>query len=176
MALGLLYLEALRLTHVLLGAFWVGAGLFFTLFLGPAVRAAGPDGGKVMAKLQLSTGWPKMIAAAAGLTVVSGILLFVRNWLAIGSGWLTSGPGIGFALGGLAGLAGAIHGGAVLGRLSRTIAQRGEAIQAAGRPPTAEESAELAALQQEVDNASRISAILLTIAILLMAVSRYLVF
>jgi hypothetical protein len=154
----------------------VGAGLFLAWFLAPAVRAAGPDGGKVMMKLQSSTGWSKMISAAAGLTVLSGILLYVRNTLAAGPGWTGSGPGIGFALGGLAGIAGAIHGGAVVGRLSQAVAQRGEALQAAGRPPTPEELAEFGALQQKLDQASRTSAILLTIAILLMAVSRYLVF
>lgn len=170
MTSGVFYLMGLRLLHVALGAFWVGAGLFAAWFLAPAVRAAGSDGGKVMGKLQTSTRWSTMIASAAGLTVLSGILLYVRNWLPS----MATGPAIGYAVGGIVGLAAAIHGGGVVGRLSRTAAERGEALQAADRPPTPEEIAEMNTLREKLDNASRHSAILLTIAILLMAIARYL--
>lgn len=176
-ALTTLYLIVLRFTHIVLGAFWVGAGLFLALFLAPAVKASGPDGGKVMGRLVLGTRWTAAIGAAAGLTVLSGILLYVRDWLAFGGmSWVTSGPGLGFTLGGLAGLIGVIHGGAVVGRTSTLLAQRGAALQAAGRPPTPEEQAELGALQAKMDSASSQSAIILAAAIILMAIARYLVF
>ena len=43
-----LYLLA-RVTHVVLGAVWVGAIFLAAFFLMPAVAEAGPDGAKVMA-------------------------------------------------------------------------------------------------------------------------------
>lgn len=42
---------ALRLVHIVLGALWVGMMAFTVFFLTPAIRDAGPEGGKVMAAL-----------------------------------------------------------------------------------------------------------------------------
>ncbi len=42
----------LRLVHVVFGAVWVGMMAFTVIFLTPAVRDVGPEGGKVMTALQ----------------------------------------------------------------------------------------------------------------------------
>ena len=46
-----LTLFVIRILHVVIGAFWVGAVLFIAAFLAPSVRAAGPAGGAVMQQL-----------------------------------------------------------------------------------------------------------------------------
>ena len=67
-----IYVLVLRIIHVFGGVFWGGAGLFMAGFLSPAVKATGPDGGKVMGNLVTGTRWNTAIASASGLTVVSG--------------------------------------------------------------------------------------------------------
>ena len=42
----------LRFVHVVFGALWVGMVAFVTFFLMPALQAAGPEGGKVMAAVE----------------------------------------------------------------------------------------------------------------------------
>src|SRR5262245_32756225 len=110
----------LRLIHVGLGAFWVGAGLFLAFFLGPAAKAAGPDGGKVMGHIAESK-WPIAVSASALLTVLAGFGLFFMNW-----GQAASTPsGIGFSIGGLFGLLSLIVGGAIVGPTSAKVARLG---------------------------------------------------
>lgn len=165
----------LRIIHVFGGVFWGGAGLFMTFFLSQAVKATGPDGGKVMGNLITGTRWNAAIASASGLTVLSGFLLYGYNMQRFGAGWDRSGAGIGFAIGGLAGLIAAIIGGAVLGRTSKRIAELGAEIgKAAGGPPPADKLAEMGALQARMERFSNINAILLTIAVIMMAISPYL--
>jgi hypothetical protein len=46
------FMITLRLVHIALGVFWAGTIFFFVMFLEPSVRAAGPDGARVMQGLQ----------------------------------------------------------------------------------------------------------------------------
>lgn len=64
----------LRLVHILGGIFWVGSGLFTSLFLMPTLARSGPVAAQVMAGLQrrrLFTALP----VAAVLTILSGLRL-----------------------------------------------------------------------------------------------------
>jgi uncharacterized membrane protein len=160
----------LRILHIGLGILWAGSGLFLAWFLGPAVKAAGPDGGKVMGKLARSR-WPMVISSASGLTVLSGIALYGLKW---GGAASKTGPGIGFAIGGLFGLAAVIVGGAMVGRASSRMADLGEAIAKAGGPPKSDQMAEMQQLQARLDQGARILGILLVITILMMSIARYL--
>ncbi len=66
-----LEMVAMRLIHIGLGVFWAGAIFFIVLFLEPSVRAAGPDGARVMQGLQqrrsdsIPTGWLRASASAS---------------------------------------------------------------------------------------------------------------
>jgi hypothetical protein len=160
----------LRFLHVFLGVFWAGSGLFLAFFLGPAVKAAGPDGGKVMARISASK-WPIAIAASALLSTLAGFALYFINW-----GQASSTPsGIGFSIGGLFGLLSLIVGGAIVGPTSAKAARLGQEIQAAGGgPPPADKLAEMGKLQMRLERATNINALLLVIAVLMMSISRYL--
>jgi hypothetical protein len=171
MTAGQIYLLVLRIIHIGFGVFWAGSGIFTAWFLAPAVKAAGPDGGKVMGKLSTATRWPIAISAASGLTVLSGILLYVDQWADASK----TPAGIGFAIGGFFGLIAAIIGGAVLGRTSGQIVRLAQEIQAsAGGPPPPEKLAEMGALQARMERFSNIGAIILTITVIMMAISPYL--
>ena len=75
----------LRLVHILLGVFWAGTLLFVATFLEPSLRAAGPEGGRVMQRL-LQRRYLDIMPVIAALTIATGLILY---WVV--SGGLTTG-------------------------------------------------------------------------------------
>jgi hypothetical protein len=174
MTLGELYVLLLRLIHIGGGVFWAGAGIFMGRFLAPAVKKAGPDGGKVMGNLILDTGYSGAIASAAGLTSLSGILLYIRDTSAFGGEWTGTPMGIALAIGGLLGIIATIHGGAIIARGGTRIAKLGREIALAGGPPDQAKLSEMGQLQANQERQVNISVTLLVITVILMATARYL--
>lgn len=87
--------------------------------------------------------------------------------------WITSGPGLGFTIGSLAALA--AYGVGFFGirpRVERMNAL-GQAIAAAGGPPTPEQAAELGRLEKEMHTVERWDVILLTLSLATMVTARY---
>lgn len=157
--------SVLRAVHILTAALWLGAGAMLTLYIVPSVRSSGAAGGSVLAE-SMRRGLGTFMASVAGLTIVSGLLLF---WL-----WLQArGPsgmhGTGamlLALGSLAGIAAAIVGGAVLARVSHELARL------AGAPvDDAAAQSRIAALHRRGAAASKVTLTLLVTALLLMVFS-----
>jgi uncharacterized membrane protein len=169
------YLIVLRLIHILGGVFWAGAAFALTGFVGPAVNQAGPEGGKVMQRLVLGTRWVTTVSAAAGLAVLTGLLLYWRASGGLQQGWITTGSGIIFTIGGVAGLIGLFYGIRV-GGTSRELAKLGQNIGASGGPPSPEQATELAGLQERLGSMGTINAIALVITVLAMATARYVAF
>ena len=172
------YLLVLRIIHILGGAFWAGAAFMLAGYVAPAVREAGQAGTQFMQGLLGKTRFLSVIAVASGLNVLSGLLLYWRlSGNRINLEWITtSGTGMAFTIGGLAGLAALVIGMAVQNRGSRKILAIGRAIQASGGPPTPEQAAEIQSIQESVGRAGVWTSILLVIALLGMASARYLVF
>lgn len=163
-------LIVLRLIHVLSGVFWAGGAFALTGFVGPAVNQAGPEGGKVMQRLVLGTRWVVAVSAAAGLAVLSGLILY-WNW-AFTLERLSTGSGIVFTIGGIAGLVGLFFGIRV-GGTSRELANLGAQIGASGGPPTPEQGMQLAGLQERMRSLGSINAIALVVTVLAMSIARY---
>src|SRR5688572_115483 len=94
-------LLVLRLVHIVGGIFWVGSGLFTSLFLLPALARSGPAAGAVMAGLQrrrLFTALP----AVAVLTMLSGLRLMWIVSAGFSASWLASATGGTYAASGAA--------------------------------------------------------------------------
>jgi uncharacterized membrane protein len=163
----------LRVVHVLVGAFWVGAILFMATFLVPSVRAAGPAGGAVMQQLVKARRLPRWLLTAAVLTIVSGIGLYWVDSAGFQSAWLGSGPGRVFGLGGTLAILAAILGVVVNFPTARRLTALAARVQGSGRPPAPEEAAEMQRLQARLGWATRVAAALLTLATVAMAVARY---
>ncbi len=159
---------AVRVFHVLLGAFWAGSILFSALILDPAVREAGPEGGKVMGVIQ-RRGWMSTILTIAALTVVSGLYLL---WVMSGRfspGFMGSRPGILLSVGMLAAVL-ALGIGLTLTR--PTAARMGEIsgrMASAGGSPSPDDLAELARLRDRMTTLLRAVSVLLVIAVVTMA-------
>jgi hypothetical protein len=163
----------LRLVHIVGGVFWAGAVFLMVGFVIPAVRASGPVGGRIMQEMQrrrLSV----FMNAAAGLTMLSGFILYGRLITASDGAWARTTSAMVFGIGALASILGAIIGGGIVGRGAEQLAKLGAKIQAAGGVPSPEQAAEMNRLQTRVGKAAPVMAGLLLIAVAAMATARYL--
>jgi hypothetical protein len=164
---------ALRFIHIVGGVFWVGAVFMTAAFIFPSVRDAGPQGGAFMQQLQRRR-LPVYINIAAGLTMLSGFILYGRAIAATDGAFARSTFGMVLGVGAVATILAAGFGGAFISRSGIRLAKLGESIQASGRPPSPEQVAEMGALQARMGKGMRIVAVLLTVAVTAMATARYL--
>jgi uncharacterized membrane protein len=153
-----------RYVHIFSAIFWVGTTLFMVAFLEPTIKALGPEGGKFMQKLTGGTRFSLVMGLAGWLTVLSGLLMYSP---VTGS----FNPGIMFesrlvlTLGAVAGFAAGIVGTAMQGRSSGRLLALGKEIAAQGGPPSPEQAAEMGALQATIRRGSRLTAVLMVLAV-----------
>lgn len=166
-------LIGLRIIHVGFGVFWAGSLFFMVSLLTPAVRGAGPAGGQVMRQLVVVKKLSVRLATAAIFTVLSGIILYVMDNKLSAGAFARSRTGMVFGLGGLSALLAIIPGVGIVARNVNKVVALGDAMGARGGPPTAEQSAEMARLQATIAKGSQATAGLVGIAVLCMAVARY---
>ena len=169
------YVIVLRISHILAGVFWAGGSFALIGFVSPAATQAGPAGGKFMQRLTLGTRWIMAVSAAAGVSVITGALLYWRASGGLRPEWITTGTGIAFTVGGLAALI-ALFVGVQVGSNSRKLAELGQRFEAAGGPPSPQDASQLAALQARLQTLGTVTATLLVITLLAMASARYLSF
>jgi len=162
----------LNLVHIVASAFWAGSALLLTFFIMPAVSAAGQPGATVIQKLTQETRFPLFMALGGALTVLSGLVMY---WLVSGglsSAWLSSAHGIAITVGAVAGICGAIVGGAVGGRASKHLDGLMAERRAAGKPPTAEQQVEIERMQATMRKGSLAGSLFILIALMGMALAR----
>jgi hypothetical protein len=163
----------LRLVHVVGGIFWVGAILFNSLFLIPAMAEAGPAAGAVMAGMQRRKVM-SVLPLVALLTILAGARLMWIASAGSGGAYFQSTTGRTLATGALSGIAAFLLG-VLVGRPSGMRAgQLGAAIAKASESERPALAAELAAVNRRAGLASKAVVVLLTIAASAMAVARYL--
>jgi uncharacterized membrane protein len=160
----------LRLVHIVLGAFWVGALIFNAYFLMPAMLEAGPDAMKVAAGLTRRR-FLDVLPAVAALTLLSGLWLYWRVSLGFQPAYMGSAVGITYGLGALAALIGFVIGVVIVRRsmLKATALTQG----AASAPDREAKLAQAGALRVRAAQTSKLIALLLIIAVAAMAVGRY---
>ena len=163
----------LRLFHIFSGVLWVGGVAMLTWFILPSVIGSGPAGGGVMKFLLVKTKFGPYFPALGGLTVLSGIFMYWWDASRSNGAFYSSPMGMTLGVGGLAGVIALVFGGAVVGRATAGMAKIFRAVDAQGGPPTAEQSAELMTLRTKVGWAARIVLPMLLIAVIAMAIARY---
>jgi len=157
-------LSIARALHIFTAALWLGAGALLTLYVMPSIRQSGAAGVTVIAA-SMRRGLGAFMASVAGLTIVSGALLY-WSWFQGRGGAVVNAAGVMLTLGALAGFGAAVVGGAILGRTSHELATLAEA------PPDAAVQNRMAALHRRGAVASRVALTLLVSATLLMVFSR----
>ncbi|MDB4893614.1 MAG: hypothetical protein JWL61_5469 [Gemmatimonadetes bacterium] len=163
----------LRFIHIVIGVAWAGSVIFIAMFLLPAIKATGPNGGAVMSYLTQVKRMPSYLMGGVILTILSGLALFWNASAGFSTQWMSSGPGKTFAFGGAMGIIVAILGGAVNAPTAKRMGELGAEIAAGGGPPSAAQVAEMQRLQQRMTTAMRAASVLLLLALTAMAVARY---
>jgi uncharacterized membrane protein len=163
----------LRFIHIVGGVFWVGAVFLMVGFIFPTVRESGAHGGRFMQDVMQRRRLSVYMNTAAGLTMLSGFVMYGRLLAATDGAWGATRAAMTFGIGGLATIIAAIIGGAVVGRGGQRLAKLGAAVQASGAPPSAEQGAEMGRIQARMGKAMRVVAVLLLIAVTSMAIARY---
>lgn len=161
----------LRLIHIVGGVIWVGSALTLSFFIGPTVDATQEAGQQFMRHLMQRTRFSGVVAAAAILTVLAGIVLYARAASA-GPAWQSSGPGIGFGVGAAFALVG-LACGMIVGSTSGALARLGGEIRG---KPSADQAVKLQSLNKRLSTVGGINVVALTLATVMMAIARYLVF
>ena len=163
----------LRSIHVVLGALWVGIAVFVAFFLMPSLKEIGPDANKVMVALQ-KRGMVTFVPAIAILTLLSGIGLLWKVSSGFGAEYMGSHMGMALSTGALAAIVGWTIGMTIVAPSMYKAATMSQAL------PTitaeAERNAQLATIMQLRARGAaggRWTAILLLVAVLFMAVARY---
>ena len=158
----------LRLIHIVGGVFWVGTALLFSFFIIPSIRATSEVEQKFWGLLT-KTHLGEVHGISAILTVLAGAGLYWIDSQGFTSGWMTSGPGLGFGIGGIFGFLGVISG--ILNALPlRTLAETAAQIQGS---PTPEQMDKIQAAQKRLGVVGRIDSAVLIIALICMATARY---
>jgi uncharacterized membrane protein len=162
----------LRVLHIGGGVIWVGSAILYLFLLLPAAQAVESAGQKFMQAFGPRFG--KMMSIVTTVTVLSGALLYARFFNGgISFIWQTV-AGFAFFLGALAAVISYITGAAVISPTQEKIGALGAAMAGAGGPPKPEQIAEMNRLQTYVLKVYRIDFVLLVVAVVAMAVGRYL--
>ena len=167
-------LPTLRLVHIMCGVYWAGTMFFVVGLLEPSTRAAGPAGGAVMRQL-IQRGYLNIMPGVAVLNVVSGLWLY---WIVSGhlnSGWGHSRFGTSITIGAVAGIIALIIGLAKMRPAGLRMFALGSKM--ASVESDEERDALLAEMRGVADRArnfGRAVAGLLVVAVVGMAVARYL--
>ena len=162
-----------RVIHIGLGTFWAGAMIFNAAFLVPSMRDAGPDGAKVAAGL-MRRNFMTVVPAVAVLTLLSGFYLLWKVSAGLAPGYMGTPIGIAFSSGMLASLVAFAIGITMVRPSMLKAAAIGQTLGTASPADRDRIGAEIQALRARAASAGQAVAWLLGIAVITMAVARYL--
>ena len=163
----------LRIIHIGAGVFWAGAVFVNEGFLLPTMKATGPGGAPFMRHLMGVKKYPVRIATAGILVILSGLGMYWRNGAVSNGTWYRSRQAMVYGIGALAAIIALVYGLAVLTRAAAKLNQAGAAVAASGGPPSPEQAATIAAMQQRITSGTHFVAGLIGIAVIAMAIGRY---
>ncbi|MFQ5407758.1 MAG: hypothetical protein ACE5FI_04960 [Anaerolineales bacterium] len=167
------FMVILRVIHIIGGVFWLGAGMMIVYYVGPTAQALGSDGQKFMAHILQRTKYSLVIGAASGLTLLSGLIMYVIIY-----NHLLARPNynLGITGGGLFGMAAFVIATTMIGRPMGKMKALLNEIEAAGGPPKPEQAAELEALGATMNKGGNWAVVTGVIAMVGMASAQYLTF
>ena len=169
-----IYMAVLRIVHIFGGVFWVGTAWMTAGFLLPTAEAIGSDAEKFMTYINVKRRYPTFIAIAAGFNLLAGVLLYWHDSSGLQLSWITTPTGLGESFGALCAIVGFILGFRVVKPAIEEFGRIGHEMHAAGKPPSADQLANLRQVQTRLDRSERIVAVVLGLALLGMATARYL--
>ncbi len=165
---------ALRVVHIVTGAFWAGAVIFINLLLLPSIGAAGPAGGRVMTELKQRKQHAVLFWTST-LAIMSGLSLLWIDSGGFSHDWFRAPIGIALTFGGIAALTGFAVGFVAV----RPLAIRMEEMQAEMARATTDALRQsylprLGELRGRLTMLGRVATSCVSVAVVAMAVARYL--
>ena len=166
------YLLVLRLVHIFAGIIWGGGALIMEFFISRSVAATGESGQAFMQHVMNKLRMHNFMTVMAILTILGGTLLYWHDSNGFTSAWMRSSTGIGFGIGAVFGLIAFVFG-AIFGASNAKLGAVGAQIQG---KPTAEQLAQIQAIQKRIKTVSPIHVYSMILAMVFMATARYFVF
>lgn len=165
---------ALRILHIGTAVLWVGGAAIFSLYVEPTINALGPDAEKVTAELIQRRRIPVYFMVTSTVAVLAGAILYWIDSNGLQASWITSSHGLAFTIGGLAAIGAWVGGGVLIRPSVEQVAAIGAEMKAAGGPPTPDMLARMHAAQESLRRIGLVDLGLLVVAVIAMAVARYL--
>lgn len=164
----------LRLIHIFCGAFWAGATIYVAMFVLPAVKALGPDGGKFMAQLLKTKKLPVFMNIVALLNILSGLrLLDILTDHFRNTAWFGTHYGMAISIGMVAAIGAFCIGFFVSRPTAAKMNALAAVIASAGGPPTEAQVQQIGALRAKMAKSLVILAWHLGAALAFMAMAKY---
>jgi len=167
-----IYLLILRLVHIIAGIIWGGGALIMEFFISRTIAETGETGQKFVQHLMNKVRFHTFMTVMAFSTILAGALLYWHDSAGFSSAWMNSSAGIGFGIGAVFGLIAFVFG-AIFGASNAKLGEVGSQIQG---KPTAEQLAQIQAVQKRIKAVSPIHVYSMILAIIFMAIARYFVF
>ena len=172
----MIYSIVLRFFHVVASVCWAGGGFVNFLFIEPTARDLEPAGMQFLQHMAGKRRFNMFMVINSTLTVLSGALLLWNATSGNLTTYMSTGPGLGFALGSIAGVVVYFVGMFGIGMPLGKMSQIGEAVQKAGGPPTPAQAADMQKLGKAVSFFSKVDFSLVAVSLILMATARYWLF
>jgi uncharacterized membrane protein len=166
----------MRTAHIFGAVLWVGAAIIYMFYFNPSIRASGPAGKNVMQQLMGKQRFPLYMNTVALLTILSGAYLIYVDSGGLQLNWFRTGPGIGFTLGAIVGIAVFFVGMLGIKPRSERMGELGRQIGSAGGPPSPAQAAEMQKIEKELGLIERVDFVMLTFALLAMSTARFWIF
>ncbi len=163
----------LRIIHIIGGVFWMGVGIMQVRFVAPTAQALGPDGQKFMANLVRCTRFAAVIGAASGLTLLSGLIMYVLIYPRLQA---QPNYGLGITIGGLFGIVAFVIAVAMIGRPTSQMKKLLDEIEAGGGPPAPEQVGQLQAIGATIGKGGTWVVVTRILAMIGMSAAQYLTF
>jgi uncharacterized membrane protein len=170
------YLLILRFIHIVSSVCWAGGGFIFFLFVEPTAKSLAPMGMQFVQYMVTKRRFSIFMVISSTLTLLSGALLLLQRASGQWLNYVSTGPGLGFTLGSIAGIVVYFVGMLGVNPRALRLAKLGEEIQAAGGPPTPVQGAEMHKLDREMSALGLADFILVALSLALMATARYWIF
>jgi hypothetical protein len=165
-----------RIIHITSAALWYGAALYYSGFTGPTILAAGPDAGRLFTHLVRERRAVIFFLTVSTSTVAAGAFLYWRDSGGLDTDWMQTGFGTGLTVGAVAGLISWLLVVLILAPTSYRLVALGERIARTEGPASREDMASMEVLRSRLNSFAIVNIVSLTVAILAMAMARYLNF
>lgn len=160
----------LRLIHIFSAVFWVGTTILLFFFIVPTAKKSAPEGFHFLDKLMRQEKLSKWLPIAATLTVVSGLLAYIKDSKGFQIEWMTSASGIQFSIGAVSGIIAFLMGAFVIGPNTHRLGLLQQEM-AKTPEPSLEQKNELASLQKKLEFVHKLNVILVVVALAFMIIA-----